>query len=152
MASDASQPQFDDKALEELEKKYDSALQTRETGPLVSRVLPWLMIAFAAYHVWTAGFGTPTDHIHMGIHLAGLFLFIFISFPFMRTDRAMRYDGPSPLKPGNVPLIDWAIMLFAMAAALFLWVSWTGVEALGIPPQFLRQGNPTTLDVSSARC
>jgi TRAP transporter 4TM/12TM fusion protein len=148
MASDLGSVHLDDKQLEELEKKYDSALNTRQNGPTLERALYWLTIAFAAYHVWTAGFGTPTDHIHMGVHLAGLYLFIFASFPLVKTERTMAWSGPSLLRPGNVPLADWAVMIAAMVAALFLWFSWTGVEALGVPAQFLRQGNPTDIDVA----
>ena len=149
MASDRLSTDLDAKQLEELEKKYDSALNTRDNGPTLTRAIYWATILFAAYHVWTAGFGTPVDHIHMGIHLAGLFLFIFIYFPVRRTPASLSYDGAGPLKPGNVPLYDWAISLAAMLAALFLWISWRGLDILGldIPEQALRQGNPTTVDV-----
>lgn len=149
MASDRLSTDLDAKQLEELEKKYDSALNTRDNGPTLTRAIYWITILFAAYHVWTAGFGTPVDHIHMGIHLAGLFLFIFIYFPVRRTPASLSYDGAGPLKPGNVPLYDWAISLTAMLAALFLWISWRGLDVLGldIPEQALRQGNPTTVDV-----
>jgi len=140
---------LDNKALEELEKQYDSALQTRDNGPALPGALYWATIAFALYHLWPAGFGTPVDHVHMGIHLAGLFLFIFLSFPLVRTERSMRYRGASVMAPGNVPLYDWALALVGIGAALFLWVSWRGFTGFGldIPEQALRQGNPTALDV-----
>ena len=140
---------LDNKELEELEKQYDSALQTRDNGPTLTKVVYWATIAFALYHLWTAGFGTPVDHVHMGIHLAGLFFFIFLSFPLIRTNRTMSYDGDSLWAPGNVPLYDWALALTGMAAALFLWLSWRGFTGFGmdIPEQALRQGNPTNVDV-----
>jgi len=149
MASDRLSTDLDAHQLEELEKKYDSALNTRDNGPALTRAIYWATILFAAYHVWTAGFGTPVDHVHMGIHLAGLFLFIFIYFPFRRTPSTLSYDGAGPLKPGNVPLYDWAIALSGMLAALFLWISWRGLNIFGldIPEQALRQGNPTSVDV-----
>ncbi|UWQ91875.1 TRAP transporter permease [Aliisedimentitalea scapharcae] len=140
---------LDNKELEELEKQYDSALQTRDNGPTLTKLVYWATIAFALYHLWTAGFGTPVDHVHMGIHLAGLFLFIFLSFPLIRTDQSMTYGKGSLWAPGNVPLYDWALALTGMAAALFLWVSWRGFTGMGlnIPEQALRQGNPTGIDV-----
>lgn len=143
------QSHLDNKALEELEKQYDSALQTRDNGPALTGALYWATIAFALYHLWTAGFGTPVDHVHMGIHLAGLFLFIFLSFPLVRTERSMAYRGGSVMAPGNVPLYDWALAIVGIGAALFLWVSWRGFTGFGldIPEQALRQGNPTALDV-----
>jgi len=146
MAQDDS---LDQKALEELEKKYDTSLNTRDTGPRVTMVLYWASIVFAAYHLWTAGFGTPVDYVHMGVHLAGLFLFIFAGFPFLKYRAALDYHPIKILKPGNVPLYDWIFMVLAMAAALFLWLSWRGLSlpGIGVPEQMLRQGNPTGIDV-----
>jgi len=74
------QPELDAKALEDLEKKYDTSLNTRDNGPSLSRFIYWATICFAFYHLWTAGFGTPVDYVHMGVHLSGLFLFIFAGF------------------------------------------------------------------------
>lgn len=140
---------LDAKALEELEKKYDTSLNTRVTGPKVSMALYWASIIFAAYHLWTAGFGTPVDYVHMGVHLAGLFFFIFAGFPLIKYASALEYHPVKILKPGNVPLYDWIFMVLSIAAALFLWLSWRGLSIPGveIPEQMLRQGNPTTLDV-----
>lgn len=140
---------LDNKALEELEKQYDSALNSRDNGPRLTPVLYWASIGFALYHLWTAGFGTPVDHVHMGIHLAGLFLFIFVGFPLIKTARSLSWSGPRALAPGNVPLYDWALAGFGIASALFLWLSWRGFAGFGfdIPEQALRQGNPSALDV-----
>lgn len=135
--------------LEDLEKKYDTSLNTRKTGALVEKFLYWATIAFAFYHLWTAGFGTPVDHVHMGIHLAGLFLFIFLGFPLLKTTHALEYHPVSFWKPGNIPLYDWVLAILGMAAAMFLWLSWRGLSSFGldIPEQMLRQGNPTSIDV-----
>lgn len=145
----ALQSHLDNKALEELEKKYDSALNTRENGPILGKVVYWAAIVFALYHLWTAGFGTPVDHVHMGIHLAGLFFFIFIGFPLVKSATSLKYHGNSAWMPGNVPLYDWVMMIVAASAAMFLWFSWRGFTGFGldIPEQALRQGNPTTVDV-----
>ena len=139
---------LDAKALGEIEKKYDTSLNTRANGPVVARLLYWASIAFAMYHLWTAGFGTPVDYVHMGVHLSGLFLFIFAGFPLIKSAHALGYKK-GILYWGNVPLYDWILMILAIAAALFLWLSWRGLSNFGleIPEQMLRQGNPTTLDV-----
>lgn len=143
------QSHLDNKALEELEKKYDSALNTRDNGPTLTKVIYWATIAYALYHLWTAGFGTPVDHVHMGIHLAGLFLFIFVGFPLIKSARSLEWRGNSVWAPGNVPLYDWALTGLAMASSLFLWLSWRGFTGFGfdLPEQALRQGNPSGLDV-----
>ncbi len=140
---------IDQKTLDEIEKKYDTALNTRDNGPTLGTAFYWATIAFALYHLWTAGFGTPVDYVHMGIHLAGLFFFIFVGFPFLKTAHNLEYNPSRILKPGNVPLYDWVLMISGIAAALFLWFSWRGFAGFGlnVPEQMLRQGNPTTIDV-----
>ena len=139
---------LDNKALDKLEKKYDSALNLRSNGPILSRFVYLAALAFAGYHIWTAGFGTPVDHVHMGIHLTGIFFFIFTGFPLLKTKRSLTYSS-SIWSPGNVPLYDWAIMLLAISAALFLWLSWRGFELAGfsMAEQTMRQGNPSLMDV-----
>ncbi len=141
--------ELDEKALEALERKYDSALQTRDNGPVLMPILYWGTICFALYHLWTAGFGTPVDHVHMGIHLTGLFIFIFAGFPLLKLAQSYDYQPGNALRPGNVPIYDWILMLLGCCAALFLWLSWRGLDWFGldIPEQALRQGDPTSIDV-----
>ena len=140
--------ELDQQELEELERTYDSALATRDNGPTLSKILYWASIAFAGYHVWTAGFGTPVDYVHMGVHLAGLYFFVFLAYPFLKTQRAYGYRSGF-LRFGNAPLLDWVLMAAAMAGSLYLWFSWRGFDILGysIPTQALRQGDPATSDI-----
>ncbi len=138
---------LDLESVEALEKKYDSALLTRDNGPRLATLLYWGTIVFAAYHIWTAGFGTPVDHVHMGIHLTGLFVFIFAGFPLFKKTEALNWKPNTLLRYGNVPLYDWVLMVLGIIAALFLWLSWRGLVMFDIPEQTLRQGNPTTPDV-----
>ena len=144
---------YDADAATRLEKQYDSALSTRDNGPVLTRPLYWGTVLFAAYHVWTAGFGTPVEYVHMGIHLAGLFLFIFACFPLLRSARRLEFRRV-PGRWANVPAYDWMLMASGVAAALFLWLSWRGLDRFGleIPEQALRQGNPTTPDVILGTC
>ena len=148
MAADRS-VELDQKALDEIEKKYDTSLNIRETSPGLKRFFYWCAVVFALYHLWTAGFGTPVDYVHMGIHLSGLFLFIFIGFPMIKTAHNLANNPRAIFKPANVPLYDWLFMVLGIAAALFLWLSWRGFSGFGleIPEQMLRQGNPTGVDV-----
>jgi TRAP transporter 4TM/12TM fusion protein len=141
--------EFDVKTLEDLEKKYDSALNVRANGPILTVFLYWASVVFALYHLWTAGFGTPVDYAHMGVHLSGLFLFIFLSFPLIKNSASLANSPNSWFKYGNVPIYDWIIMLLGISSTVFLWLSWDGLSifSLEIPEQMLRQGNPTDLDV-----
>lgn len=141
--------QLSQEELDAIEKKYDTSLNTRDNGPILSKVFYWAAVAFALYHIWTAGFGTPVDHVHMGIHLSGLFFFIFVGFPLFKTAKSLAFNPIPVVKPGNVPIYDWVIMIAAILAALFLWFSWRGFDLFGfsVPEQMLRQGNPTGIDV-----
>ena len=69
-------PELTQEQIDEIEKKYDTSLNTRDYGPTLRPVIYWATVAFALYHIWTAGFGTPVDYVHMGVHLAGLFFFL----------------------------------------------------------------------------
>ena len=140
---------LDVEATEALEKQYDSSLVTRDNGPLLARILYWFAIAFAFYHIYTAGFGTPVDHQHMGIHLSGLFIMIFLGFPLFRTQSALEFKENTWWRWGNVPVYDWAFAVIGVAAALFLALSWTGLTAFGldVSEQALRQGDPHWLDL-----
>ena len=130
--ADTKSNQIDIDAIEEMEKKYDSALNTRPNGEVLSRILFFVAIAFACYHIYTAGFGTPVEHVHMGIHLTGLFILIFASFPFIRYDASMQYRSSRWYRFGNVPLYDWIFIIVGVCAALFLTVSWTGISLFGL--------------------
>ena len=149
MSETESASKLDVTAADKLEKKYDTSLATRDNGPIVSRVLYYGAIAFAIYHIWTAGFGTPVEHEHMGIHLTGLFILIFAGFPLVRTQRALEYRPSGLLRWGNIPAYDWAFAVIGVMAALFLAVSWGGLNVFGyeISEQALRQGDPSTPDI-----
>ncbi len=148
MSADADRTLTADE-LAAIEKKYDSALNTRDNGPLLSRALYAVSIAFALYHLYTAGFGTPVDYLHMGIHLSGLFILIFAGFPLFRTAYSLVRKPDQWWRFGNVPLYDWVFMALGIAAAMFLTLSWRGLDLFGIriPEQALRQGDPTTPDI-----
>ena len=134
--------------LAALERKYDSSLSTRETSGFVKQAVYVISILFALYHFWTAGFGTPVDHVHMGIHLSGIFLLIFISFPLIKGKGTAKKHS-SVIAPGGVPVYDWVFILITIAASLFLWLSWRGINLFGyvIDEQSLRQGQPDQIDI-----
>lgn len=139
---------LDAAGLAALERKYDSSLSTRETSSFVRQSVYFISILFALYHFWTAGFGTPVDHVHMGIHLSGIFLLIFISFPMIK-GKTTGSKQSSLIVPGGVPVYDWIFILLTLAASLFLWLSWRGINLFGyiVDEQSLRQGEPHQLDV-----
>ena len=144
---------LDIEAAEELERKHDSALLLRNHGPRLSKALALFALAFATYHYVTAGIGVPIDYWHMGIHLAGLFVLIFTSFPAWRTHQALELKPDRWWRISNVPLWDWIFVISGVLAALYLGFSWPGLDynILGwhfqLAEQALRQGDPAPSDI-----
>ena len=142
-------PDLTQEELDELEKKFDSSLVTRENGTRLAQFLYWLAIAFALYHIYTAGFGTPVEHQHMGTHLAGLFIMIFAAFPFIRSQSSLEYNENTWWRWSNVPIYDWIFAAVGVASSFYLTLSWGGLDWFGldISEQALRQGDPHWVDI-----
>ncbi len=147
-----------DADIEELEKKYDTALQMRDLAPGLARILFAFSILFAGYHYYTAGFGTPADYWHMGIHLAGLSILIFTGFPLVKPTPDTKAQSPldkinNGFQLAGVPLLDWLLALLGVLSALYIGFSWNGFE-INLPglhyrvlEQSLRQGEPNVTDL-----
>lgn len=132
--------------LATVEEKYDEVRALRPVGERAGFVLRAVAIAFAIYHYFTAGFGLPPDHWHMGWHLSGLFILIYALFPIFRTKRLLSIK-PGAFRIANIPLYDVVAMVLGVAAALYLGVAWRGIPALGIEEQTFRMGNPNSYDL-----
>lgn len=132
--------------LAEIERKYDEGIATRKVGPTTGMALRAVALVFALYHFFTAGFGLPADHWHMGWHLAGLFILTYALFPVIKTESlfALRV---SRFRLGNVPLYDFVFMALGVSAALYLGLAWRGISPFGIEEQTFRMGNPNQYDV-----
>ncbi len=144
---------YDVKKAEELEEKYDSGLHTRALGPWVLKFTVIFSVIYAAYHYITAGIGVPIDYWHMGFHMSGFIILIFIGFPAIKGGHAR------PLRPNtwwryeNVPIWDWWFIAAGIATSLYIGVTWYEIdfEFLGnrffLPEQVMRQGDPYPIDV-----
>ena len=144
---------FDVDKAEELEKEYDTALQTRTIGPWLVKFVFLFSLIFAAYHYVTAGIGVPVDYWHMGFHMSGVILLVFISFPMFKSDRNQPMKDNTWWRFGNVPLWDWAFIIAGIVTSLYIGVTWYEIDytIMGIRvhlvDQVMRQGDPTNLDV-----
>lgn len=144
---------FDLDKAEELERKYDSALQTRAVGPFLVKFTFFFSILFAGYHYVTAGTGVPIDHWHMGIHMSGVILLIFIGYPAIDGDHVWDMRPNAWWIYGNVPIWDWALLFVGISASLYIGVTWYEIdfEFLGqriyLREQVMRQGDPAMIDV-----
>ena len=145
--------EYDIKKAEELERKYDSGLNTRAVGPVLVQFTFAFSIVFALYHYWTAGFGTPIDYWHMGFHMSGVILLVFIGFPAIRNAAAESVQPNTWWRFSNVPLWDWVFIAVGIVSSLYIGVTWHAIDwtVLGIhiqmPDQVMRQGNPMNIDI-----
>ena len=67
-----------------LESKFDDSLKTRPISVWLSKFVVGFSVVFALYHYITAGIGVPVDFWHMGAHMSGVLILIFISFPAVK--------------------------------------------------------------------
>ena len=141
-----------DRALS-LESKFDDSLQTRPIGAWLAKFVLWFSVLFALYHYVTAGIGVPVDYWHMGAHMSGVIILIFISFPAFKKLKA---EGQSPDLKGRlagVPFYDWLFIIIGVMSSLYVGVTWYGVDfnfigvSYTIPEQVLRMGVPLPIDV-----
>ena len=132
--------------LAAIEEKYDEGSATRAVGAKTGFLLRTVAITFALYHYFTAGFGLPADHWHMGFHLTGLFILTYALFPIFKTKNAFAVKASS-LRFGNIPIYDIILMIFGVAASLYVGFAWHGIPAIGIEEQTFRMGNPNKYDV-----
>ena len=132
--------------LAEIEEKHDEIASARDVSPAAASILRAVAICFAAYHFFTAGFGLPVDHWHMGFHLSGLFIMTYALIPMFRTKSLLALKI-SAWRIGNIPIYDYVFMVLGIMASLYLGFAWRGVAWLGIEEQTFRMGNPNSYDM-----
>ena len=129
---------LDDKALQELEEKFDPDMRFRPYVPPASLVVKGLLIALSCFHYYTAGFGLLRETTHRGIHLAFVLGLIFLVFGFSK--RAY-HETPkhSTLAPGGIPLLDWLLAAACVLSVLYIPYIFEDLA--------FRVGNPGRMDV-----
>jgi len=142
----AEQP-IDERRARQIEEEFEAERPARQLAPALSKVLALGLVLFAIYHYVTAGTGIPVDYWHMGIHLSGVLVALFVLYPRAAGGR------PPRLAIAGVPLSDWALGLVGAASALWIGFSWEGFDftVLGhrvrLAEQAMRQGDPATIDI-----
>ncbi|MDX1540460.1 MAG: TRAP transporter permease [Geminicoccaceae bacterium] len=144
---------LDLRATQDLEERYDSELKIRKLGPGALWLTLIVLVPFAVYHYWTAGTGIPPEYWHMGIHLAGVLLMVFVCYPAFHAESSFARHPNRPWRVSNVPVWDLVFGLMGVVVALYIGVTWRGldIDVLGLSVQLqqqaLRQGNPAPLDI-----
>ncbi len=145
--------QYDLAKAEELEREYDTSLQSRVLAPGLTRLLFVFSVVFAFYHYFTAGYTVPVDYWHMGIHMSGVLVLIFATYPLTKGQFYHQVMPNTWYRIANVPLLDWLFAAVGVFTSLYIGFTWHGVDfsVFGqhvlIGEQVLRQGNPQTIDV-----
>ena len=122
----------------------------RQVTPTAGKVLRVVALILAFYEFFTAGFGLPADHWHMGIYLALLFILVYATIPIVGA-KSLYALKVSRFRIGNIPLYDLVFMALGIIAALYVGIAWRGIPFLGIEEQTFRMGNPNNYDVISGR-
>ncbi|WP_156861417.1 TRAP transporter permease [Casimicrobium huifangae] len=128
---------IDEKAVAELEAKYDNEMRFRPMANIAATTVTTLLIALSCFHYYTAGFGLLREATHRGVHLAFVLGLIFLVFAFNKKTAAQQQS--SWHHPLGLPLYDWLCAIAAVAAALYIPYVFDDLA--------FRVGNPDTLDV-----
>ncbi len=128
----------DDKALAELEQKYDPEMRFRPLTAAAATVVGGLLLLLSVFHYYTAGFGLLHEVTHRGVHLAFVLGLIFLVFPH-RHALLEKTAVHRLAAPGNVPWFDWLLALAVAASVLYIPYIFEDLT--------FRVGNPLTIDV-----
>ncbi len=129
---------LNDKALQELEEKFDPEMRFRPYVPPASAIVKGLLIALSCFHYYTAGFGLLRETTHRGIHLAFVLGLIFLVFGLSK--RAYQETPKhSTFAPGGIPLFDWLLAAACVLSVLYIPYIFEDLA--------FRVGNPGTIDV-----
>ena len=128
----------DDKALAELEEKFDPEMRFRPTASPATQIVKWALIALSCFHYYTAGFGLLAETTHRGVHLAFVLALVFMVFAGSQKihDAKLAHSWSAP---GGVPLLDWGLALVCTLSVLYIPYVFADLA--------FRVGNPDPLDV-----
>jgi TRAP transporter 4TM/12TM fusion protein len=128
---------IDEKAIAELEAKYDSEMRFRPMVNVALTTVTFLLIALSAFHYYTAGFGLLREATHRGVHLAFVLGLIFLVFAFNKSKSAQRESRWH--RPLGLPLYDWVFAILAVISSLYIPYVFDDLA--------FRIGNPDPMDV-----
>jgi TRAP transporter 4TM/12TM fusion protein len=129
--------------LAEIERDFDPETAFRPTGKNIGFLIAAILVSMSVYHFYASGFGLIRELVHRGIHLSFVLGLVFLLFGLRKSGNVVapkawyRFDG--------VPLIDVALAILAVAAAMYLPL---------LPPEALAQrvGNPSPSDIFMGSC
>ena len=110
----AQQSRVQEQEAAEAAAKYDAESRVRAThwrplGLLISAVA----ILMAAYHMYTAYFGTPPTLIHRSLHVSMVLFLVFMLYPPMRRARSHRWR-----------VADAVFAFASIAPTIYMWMNY----------------------------
>lgn len=133
--------------LEELEAQYDPEMGFRPVTPWLRKAITWALVSLGLYHFYTAGFGIPREQWHKGIHLAAVLGLIFLSFESSQSAKG-KVKKKRFYLIGMIPIWDWLLAILALAAALYVPLTFTGLSwPISMVEMNFRIGSPNQTDI-----
>ena len=90
--SHADTSAIDAQRAKKIEEEFETERRMRPVAPRLGGFVAVFLVVFAIYHYVTAGIGIPIDYWHMGIHMSGVILLVFIAYPMIRNARTRAAD------------------------------------------------------------
>lgn len=147
VASQSDAEAAEARRIEALEAQYDPEMNFRPVAPWLGKLVTWSLVTLGLYHFYTAGFGIPREQWHKGMHLAAVMALIFLTFDVFKSRRATTVKS-SLLRPGGAPLGDWLLALAAIASALYVPLTFTGLSwPIELEEMNFRIGSPAQADL-----
>ena len=129
--------------LEELLRKVDKESATRRLFGMPRWIVYWIGVAFSSFQVYTAAFGLLPAQLQRSVHLAFVFVLIYLLFPFRSSkdsDRLRWYD--------------YLLAAFAGFVGLYVLLNYTRIMEAGgdfLPVDFVFAGFGILLTLEAAR-
>ena len=123
---------IDFKKADELEERYDPGMQFRDTYALAKWIVIALLFLLSLFHYYTAGFGVPEHHWHVGVHLSFVLGLIYLVYtPHRITDAADQIAATARLS------IRWPDLIKTGVPTVFVYGMMGALPAMGLFAYFI---------------
>ena len=123
---------IDFKKADELEERYDPEMQFRDTYALAKWIVIALLFLLSLFHYYTAGFGVPEHHWHVGVHLSFVLGLIYLVYtPHRITDAADQIAATARLS------IRWPDLIKTGVPTVFVYGMMGALPAMGLFAYFI---------------
>jgi len=126
--SQVSDEKISTEKQKEILEKYDSESAVRNPAGVYGKIIKWIAVAMALFHLYTSVFGLMETIRHRAMHLAFIFPLAFLLYPAIKSK-----------KTSKPTILDWTFSILGMISTLYLVIEYKEI--------FLRGGIPNTVDI-----